>query len=71
MGCEGAIHLCEDIPFMLGLRKAGLLAEAKRIGAAVKLSVLKSNPARSLYQRLGFVIVGENDQSLLMVCNAA
>lgn len=43
------------------LRK--LLDEAVRSQAAVTLSVLKSNPARRLYERLGFRIVGENDQA--------
>ena len=30
------------------------------LGAPVRLSVLRANPARRLYERLGFRIVGEN-----------
>lgn len=37
-----------------------LLAEADAAGVAVSLSVLKANPARRLYERLGFVQVGED-----------
>ena len=33
-----------------------LLAEAHRSGKAVRLRVLKGNPARRLYERLGFVV---------------
>lgn len=44
-----------------------LLAEAGQLGANVHLSVLKSNPARRLYERLGFVLTGENEHSYLMV----
>ncbi len=43
------------------LRK--LLDEAVRSQATVTLSVLKANPARRLYERFGFRIVGENDQA--------
>lgn len=48
-----------------------LVSEAKLVGASVSLSVLKSNPARHLYERLGFVITGEKDHSFSMVRNAA
>jgi ribosomal protein S18 acetylase RimI-like enzyme len=37
-----------------------ILAEAARTGAAIRLSVLKANPARRLYQNLGFKVVGED-----------
>ena len=37
-----------------------LLAEAVRCGARVSLEVFKVNPARKLYERLGFSIVGEH-----------
>ena len=40
---------------------ATVLAEADAQGCIVKLDVLKVNPARRLYERNGFVIVGEND----------
>jgi ribosomal protein S18 acetylase RimI-like enzyme len=43
-----------------------LLAEAKTAGATVRLSVLKENPARRLYERLGFVVVAEKGQSWAM-----
>ena len=39
----------------------GLSAEADSAGVALKLKVLKTNPARRLYERLGFVIVGDDD----------
>lgn len=37
-----------------------LLAEADAAGVEVILGVLKANPARRLYERLGFVQVGED-----------
>jgi ribosomal protein S18 acetylase RimI-like enzyme len=40
-----------------------LLDEALQAKATVILSVLKSNPARRLYERLGFRIVGENERA--------
>ena len=39
---------------------AGLLQEADAQDAAVTLSVLRGNPARRLYESLGFAPVGEN-----------
>lgn len=39
------------------------LDEAVQAKAAVTLSVLKVNPARRLYERLGFRIVGENERA--------
>jgi len=38
-----------------------LMAEARSAGVALKLKVLKTNPARRLYERLGFVIVGDDE----------
>jgi len=40
-----------------------LLADAVQAHVSVSLSVLKANPARQLYERLGFRIVGENEQA--------
>jgi len=37
-----------------------VIAEALAAGAALKLSVLKANPALSLYERLGFVVESES-----------
>jgi ribosomal protein S18 acetylase RimI-like enzyme len=36
-----------------------LVQEAREAGAGLKLSVLKANPARRLYERMGFVVVEE------------
>ena len=44
-----------------------LVDEARRAGASLRLSVLKANPARRLYERLGFVVVGEDGHSFEMV----
>lgn len=38
-----------------------LLAEARQAGKPVQLSVLKTNPAARLYERLGFKQTGEDD----------
>jgi ribosomal protein S18 acetylase RimI-like enzyme len=43
-----------------------LLDEANDRGVSVELSVLKVNPARRLYERLGFAIVGETETHYLM-----
>ena len=40
-----------------------LLADADEVGVSVSLSVLRANPARRLYERLGFRIVGENEHA--------
>ncbi|HEU4850927.1 MAG TPA: GNAT family N-acetyltransferase [Telluria sp.] len=37
-----------------------VLAEADGCGADVSLSVLKANPARGLYERLGFALISED-----------
>jgi GNAT superfamily N-acetyltransferase len=43
-----------------------VIAEAQRAGASLELTVLKANPARRLYERLGFVVVGDNAHSYEM-----
>jgi ribosomal protein S18 acetylase RimI-like enzyme len=49
-----------------------LLTELLRLAAAqynaVSLSVWKENPARRLYERLGFVVVQEDDTAVTMRC---
>jgi ribosomal protein S18 acetylase RimI-like enzyme len=44
-----------------------LIQEAGQNGARIKLSVLKENPARKLYERLGFKIITENDHAYRML----
>lgn len=48
-----------------------LTAEAGACDAAMELSVLKSNPAKRLYQRLGFATVAEEPHSWTMRRSAA
>jgi ribosomal protein S18 acetylase RimI-like enzyme len=48
-----------------------LLKEWRSIGRPIVLNVLKNNPARRLYQRLGFATVGETDMKYLMRREAA
>ena len=43
-----------------------VVAEARGAGATLRLSVLKANPARRLYERLGFAIVGEEEHAYSM-----
>ena len=43
-----------------------VLDEAKRSGKPVALQVLKVNPARRLYERLGFSVTGENETRYFM-----
>lgn len=43
-----------------------LLEQATKEGRDVGLNVLKTNPARRLYERSGFQIVGENELAFLM-----
>ena len=45
---------------------AGLIGEADRTGRTITLGVVKSNPARSLYERLGFRITNEDDRKFYM-----
>jgi prephenate dehydrogenase len=52
-----------------GLGKALLLEyiqEARSVGKDVTLHVLKANPARGLYERLGFVVEGEDPEEFHM-----
>ncbi len=44
-----------------------VLAEAEQANVAVSLSVMRENPARRLYERLGFAYVGETNQDLKML----
>ncbi|HUO92941.1 MAG TPA: GNAT family N-acetyltransferase [Rhizomicrobium sp.] len=43
-----------------------LIAEADADGLPIALSVVKTSPARRLYERLGFRIVGEDDRKFHM-----
>ena len=43
-----------------------VLNEAQKAGAHVKLSVLKANPARKLYEKIGFRIIGESEYVYIM-----
>lgn len=43
-----------------------IIAEARAAGATLGLSVLKANPARALYERLGFVVIGESGHEYVM-----
>src|SRR5262249_52825281 len=61
---EGAEHQGRGIGSRL-LR--GVLAEADRKRLAVRLQVLVTNPARRLYQRLGFTVERETASHALMV----
>lgn len=45
----------------------GVLADAARDAAPTRLHVLHVNPARRLYERLGFVVEGETSTHYLMV----
>ena len=54
----------------IGTRLIGeMLREAHQQGLPVTLRVLKVNPARRLYERLGFVVVGETQTHHLMACS--
>ena len=45
-----------------------LKLEARSKGKFVSLGVLKNNPARQLYEREGFHVIGENNYKLFMEC---
>lgn len=49
----------------------GVLAQARRSGRPVTLQVMKVNPARRLYERLGFAIVGETETHYRMKAEPA
>jgi GNAT superfamily N-acetyltransferase len=44
----------------------GVLTAAKAAGVRVKLHVPRASPARRLYERLGFVLTGEDELGYLM-----
>jgi ribosomal protein S18 acetylase RimI-like enzyme len=44
----------------------GLIAEARGAGASLRLNVLHQNPARHLYERLGFVVVNDGEHEYEM-----
>jgi ribosomal protein S18 acetylase RimI-like enzyme len=43
-----------------------LLGEADAARAPIRLRVLRTNPARRLYERLGFAVAGESATHFLM-----
>jgi ribosomal protein S18 acetylase RimI-like enzyme len=45
----------------------GILMEAGQAGLPVSLSVLKGNPARRLYERMGFELVSQTDSAFRLV----
>jgi ribosomal protein S18 acetylase RimI-like enzyme len=47
-----------------------VLDDAGRIGKPVVLQVLKVNPARRLYERLGFCLIGESETHYIMKAEA-
>jgi ribosomal protein S18 acetylase RimI-like enzyme len=49
---------------------AQLIVEADDANVVVALSVLKANPARELYERLGFAVVGESNYEFNMLRQA-
>jgi ribosomal protein S18 acetylase RimI-like enzyme len=49
----------------------GLLEQWRPSRKPIALGVLKNNPARRLYERFGFSIVGENDYKVFMKRSAA
>lgn len=51
----------------------GVIADARSAGACLRLQVLRANPARRLYERLGFVVTseGEHEYSMLLRNGAA
>lgn len=47
-----------------------LISEARDAGASIRLNVLKSNPARHLYTKLGFETIAQTSYEFIMVRNA-
>jgi ribosomal protein S18 acetylase RimI-like enzyme len=43
-----------------------LIGEAVRVNQAIRLNVVKINPAMRLYKRLGFQVIGEDDRKFYM-----
>jgi ribosomal protein S18 acetylase RimI-like enzyme len=48
----------------------GVIADARAAGASLRLEVLRENPARRLYERLGFVVRKEGPHSYEMHLSA-
>jgi ribosomal protein S18 acetylase RimI-like enzyme len=48
-----------------------VIEEAAKNGCDMKLSVLKANPAKSLYERLGFKVIGQDEYEYQVVRSAA
>jgi ribosomal protein S18 acetylase RimI-like enzyme len=75
----GEAILLIDIALLPQYRNAGigsslirtLLEEAKRTGKVVRLHVVEGNPAQRLYERLGFVKVGEEKPYISLEWRAA
>lgn len=71
---SGADHVVAQIQLAPELQGQGLgkallqeyIAEARAAGRDVTLHVLKANPARGLYERLGFVVEGEDEHEFHM-----
>lgn len=72
--CGSDEHRIVDLSLLPDARGAGVgtrvlehvLAEAQRAGRPVRLSVQHLNPARRLYERLGFVPLSETELHCLM-----
>ena len=70
----------EIIQFQIGSKHQGvgigksildkLIQKANKENASIKLSVLKNNKARFLYKKVGFVKVGESEDSFFMCYNS-
>ncbi len=48
---------------------AELIAEARESGRTVRLQVRRDNPARRLYERLGFAMVADGEVYLALACD--
>lgn len=48
-----------------------LLADARQKSKPVRLEVLKTNPARRLYERLGFTVVDDSDEHVYVMSTPA
>ncbi|WP_175733783.1 GNAT family N-acetyltransferase [Burkholderia ambifaria] len=72
---EWHVHQIQILPARQGQRIGEavlreLLAEAARAHVPVSLSVLHGNPARRLYERLGFRLVSETEHSANLIWRA-
>lgn len=74
---EKAVHLVEVeiMPQYQGKRIGESLlktlqAQAKLGSKSINLSVLKSNPAKKLYERLGFNVISQNENEFIMQYNS-